>query len=116
MPEEVESSYKSDALASLPQFPGEDVLAHAGSQWLEQAEARLTKAGLLTVAQGNDPNATAAIIDVDLSSLPPLPHDHRDFSRREETRIKIANQNASNAARGWLQSNCTSKAEVLLPC
>ena len=27
---------------ALPEFPGEDFLAHAGSQWIEQAEARLT--------------------------------------------------------------------------
>ena len=45
----------SKSRLELPQFPGEDFLAHAGTQWLEQAEARLASAGLLAVAEGDDP-------------------------------------------------------------
>ena len=42
----------SSAVA-LPEFPGEDVLAHEGAVWIEQAEARFGP--LLAVAQGQPP-------------------------------------------------------------
>ena len=59
----------SNDTRSLPQFPGEDFLAHAGTQWLEKAEARLAAMSLLVVAQGHDPPAARCIVDVDLSAL-----------------------------------------------
>ena len=83
----------------FPQFPGEDVLAHAGSQWKEAAETRLSTMKLLHVAQGGLPPSVLEIIDVDLTSLPSLPEGHRDFHRREETRIKVMTQNKSNDQR-----------------
>ena len=73
---------------SLPDFPGEDFLAHAGTQWLESAEAKLAGKQLLAVAQGHEPPAVKCIVDIDLSELPTLPTSHRDHDRREETRIK----------------------------
>ena len=42
----------TDKLA-LPAFPGEDLLAHEGTLWIEQAEARFGT--LLAVAQGHPP-------------------------------------------------------------
>ena len=56
--------------AALPQFPGEEFLAHAGSQWKEKAENRLIAAGLLEVARGGIPASLAKIVDIDLSALP----------------------------------------------
>ena len=53
--------------ASFPAFPGEDFLAHAATQYREQAEARLATMGLLTVCDGMQPPAAKAIIDIDLS-------------------------------------------------
>ena len=49
----------------LPQFPGEDFLAHTAALWREQAEARLAKRGLLMVAQGQEPASAKCIIDID---------------------------------------------------
>ena len=49
-------------IVQLPQFPGDDFLAHDATAWLEQAEPRLGK--LLAVAQGQQPAAAAAIIDI----------------------------------------------------
>ena len=86
-------------IVQLPQFPGDDFLAHDATAWLEQAEPRLGK--LLAVAQGQQPAAAAAIIDIDLGDLPELPHDHRDFQRRLETRIKVQAQNDANAMKRW---------------
>ena len=80
----------------LPQFPGEDFLAHEGSLWLEAAEARLAARKLLAVANGSPPPGAKAIIDVDLTSLPPLPPTHRDYNRRLETRIKVQTTNREN--------------------
>ena len=87
----------SRSIVELPAFPGEEFLAHAGTQWLELAEARLAAAKLLAVAQGHAPPATTCIIDVDLADLPMLPESHRDHVRRLETRIKIEAQNKANA-------------------
>ena len=69
---------KSGADSALPDYPGEDFLAHSGSHWLELAEARLTTAGLLHVANGYPPHSVGQIIDVDLTALPMLPIGHRD--------------------------------------
>jgi len=68
----------------FPQFPGEDFLAHTATQYLEAAEARFAKLKLLAVAEGHDPPAVKAIIDVDLDSIPELPQSHRDYHRRME--------------------------------
>ena len=48
---------------------------------MEQAEPRHGR--LLAVAQGQIPAAAAQIIDIDVSSLPELPQDHRDYQRRD---------------------------------
>ena len=60
----------TDKLA-LPAFPGEDLLAHEGTLWIEQAEARLGT--LLAVAQGHPPARNARLVDIDLTALPLLP-------------------------------------------
>ena len=70
---------------SLPEFPGEDFLAHNGSQWLEAAEARLIGRALLAVANGELPASVKQIIDIDLTTLPPLPTTHPGHERRLET-------------------------------
>ena len=49
------------------------------------------------VAQGHEPAAASAIRDIDLGSLPELPLEHRDYHRRQETRIKVKAQNDANA-------------------
>ena len=88
---------KSDSQRSFPVVPGELCLAHAGSQYKEQAETRLANLGLLAVAQGFDPPNVKCIVDVDLDDLPELPHDHKEYQRRHETRIKVKTQNRANA-------------------
>ena len=83
-------------MEEFPQFPGEEFFAHAGSQWVEMAEVRLTKRGLLAVAQGHDPPTVTSIVDIDLTELPELPQSHRDHHRRLEARTKIRTQNVAN--------------------
>lgn len=81
----------------LPQFPGEDFLAHQGTAWWEQAEAVLSLHGLLAVANGHEPEACQAIVDVDLNLLPALPVTDREHNRRHEKRIFAMAQNKANA-------------------
>jgi len=81
----------------FPQYPGDDVHAHAAKQYQEAVEARWAKRGLLATANGGYPAAANAIIDIDLNELPPLPVGDRDHNRRKEARIKIKAQNESNA-------------------
>ena len=81
----------------FPQCPGEDVHAHAATQYVEAVEARWAARGLLVVANGGTPAAARAIVDIDLTMLPSLPVASRDHHRREEARIKVMAQNASNA-------------------
>ena len=96
-------SDRKDTLSGLsshiafPQFPGENVHAHAATQYKEAAKARFAARNLLVVANGGTPAAARAIVDVDLTELPELPVDNRDYSRRLETRIKIKATNAANA-------------------
>ena len=86
----------------LPQYPGEDVLAHAGQQWLEQAKPRLADAGLLAVAEGHDPPDVECIVDVDLVLLPSLPISHKEYRirrlRRENSRYTSAARDGSRDA------------------
>ena len=96
-PSKIKSRENSTNEFDLPQFPGEDFLAHAGAQWKEQAEARLAKRHLLTVAQGQQPSSAKCIIDVDLSAMPELSVTHRDYQRRLEIRTRTLSQNAANA-------------------
>ena len=84
-------------VGDFPQFPGEDFLAHAATQFQEQAEARLANRGLLAVAEGHPPTAVKCIVDVDLTALPELPPSHRDYHRRLESRTKVEAQNTANA-------------------
>ena len=93
---EASKSTKSTPL-DFPQCPGEDVHAHAATQFLEAVEARWAARGLLVVANGGSPAAAKAIVDVDLALLPALPPTHRDFNRREEARIKVMASNSANA-------------------
>ena len=81
----------------FPQCPGEDLHAHAATQFVEAVEARWAARGLLVVADGGKPAAAKAIVDVDLAQIPALAPGSRDFHRREEARIKVMAQNASNA-------------------
>ena len=53
---------------ALPQFPGEDFLAHAGKHYKEQLDARLAEIGLLPVAQGFEPDSVKFLKDYDLSA------------------------------------------------
>jgi hypothetical protein len=85
----------------LPEFPGENFLAHQGSQWLESAEAIMAAAQLIAVAKGFPPQSTACIVDVDLDDLPALPASHRDYERRLEARTKVQAQNKANHEKRW---------------
>ena len=89
-------STKNSAAADFPQYPGENFHAHAGAQYKEESDARLTALGLKAVAQGHDSAGVKAIIDTDLSMLPTLPASHKDYYRNMETRLKIETQNAAN--------------------
>ena len=84
----------------LPDFPGQDFLAHAGQQWLEQAEARLAQAHLLSVARGGEPRAIKTIIDTPM--LPELDPSDREFSRRVEYNMKAQTQNQSNYEKKYI--------------
>ena len=100
-PDKSKNHQNSTSEFELPQFPGEDFLAHAAAQWKEQAEARLAKRHLLTVAHGQEPASAKCIIDVDLTALPMLPVGHREYHRRMETRIKTETQNTANAEKRY---------------
>ena len=63
---------------------------------MDLAKPILAKMKLLAVASGQMPAAAAMIKDFDLTKLPSLPHTHRDYTRREETRIKYQSQNEAN--------------------
>ena len=82
--------------ADFPDFPGEDFLAHLGSQYKEHAIARLAARSLLIVAQGGTAPEAEKIVDIDITLLPELPAGHRDYNRRQEARIKIMAQNQAN--------------------
>ena len=84
---------------SIPQCPGEDIHAHAATQYLDAIQARWAARGLQSVADGGDPSAAKAIVDIDLSSIPELPVGDRDHNRRKEIRIRYSAQNKSNAER-----------------
>ena len=63
---------------------------------MENATAKLGDLKLLAVANGRDHPTAACIVDVDLATLPELPPEHRDYSRRVETRSRMIAQNESN--------------------
>ena len=87
--------------ATFPLFPGEDFLAHAASQYRENAETALAARELLAVANNLEHPNVKCIIDVDLSALPALDAAHRDHNRREEYRIKVEAQNRANAEKRY---------------
>ena len=96
------SHSKQSGNLELPNFPGEDPLKHAGTEWKEGAEARLAGAGLLAVANGGYSPAAAEIIDIPLDEIPALPVGDRDYQRRLELRIiriRVQVENARNEER-----------------
>ena len=116
----------SDPNAFLPTFPGEDSLAHEGTQFMEDAKASMSAKGLMAVAEGEMPASALCIIDVSLDDLPKLPASHRDAARREEKRISVKAQNQANALKrelltfeawtqlfGALKTSTAAKAPVL---
>ena len=48
--------------SDFPQYPGEEVLSHAGTLYREKAEARFASLGLLAAAEGHQSEATKAIV------------------------------------------------------
>ena len=86
----------STTIGELPEYPGSDFLAHNAATWLENTTAKLGYLKLLAVANGRDHPTAACIVDVDLTTLPELPPEHRDYSRRVEARSRILAQNESN--------------------
>ena len=117
----------SHARSALKEFPHESfILAHAATQWKEDAEATLAGLKLLAVAQGGNHPEAEAIIDVDLSEHPELDLTHRDYCRRMEFRSKVIAQNKSNALKrqrimleAWtelytLLKKCTEKTAPVL--
>ncbi len=96
-----EKGHDKGNVTKFPIFPGENFLAHAGAQYLENAETAFALRGLLAAAQGQPPESTASIVDIDLATLPELPVAHRDHERRKESRIRVAAQNQANAARRY---------------
>ena len=80
----------------LPPFPGEDPHLHEAVEWWQNAETRISAARLAEIAKGDEPLAARRLPITDLSTLPPLPEDHRDHERRNELRILKDAQNESN--------------------
>ena len=95
---------RNNSAFELPDFPGEDFLAHTGTQWLETARAKLAGCKLLAVAERQPPPANNAIIDVDLAQLPLLPPGHRDYERRLEARTKVVAQNRANDQKRFMNT------------
>lgn len=83
-----------DKSEGFPAFPGEDALAHAGTQWKESARSYLAARKLLGVANGAMPPGVGGIVDEPL--LPALPEHDRNYHRRLEHRNRISTQNESN--------------------
>ena len=79
-------SKKPDSATLLKDFPGEDFLSHAGTQWKEHAVAKLAEAKLLAVARGHEPPAVKLIQDIDLFDFPELPRTDRGLSFEQERR------------------------------
>ena len=110
----------------LPEFPGEDPRQHLGTQWKEEADNRLAGAGLLTVANGGAPVEVAQIIDYPLDSIPDLPWGDKEYSRRQEARLKVQIDNERNrekragkTMRAWAElyravKTCTEKTAPML--
>ena len=69
--------------ATFPLFPGEDFLAHAASQYKENAETALAARELLAVANNLEHPNVKCIIDIDLEALPDRSHDVGWLKRRE---------------------------------
>ena len=95
---------KHTASGVFPTFPGEDFLAHAGSQYKEQAEARLAARSLLAVAQGDYPPSVKSIVDVDLSTLPELPYQWSIVTIRADRR---------HALRSWRRTQPTVRNDTI---
>jgi hypothetical protein len=110
----------------LPDFPGEQVLAHEGNAWIIAATVKLAPHELIVVAETGVPPAARAIVDTDLSDYPELPANHPQYERRKSERKKFITQNEANVEqrarvtlRAWttlfesLRSCCVSKASLL---
>ena len=81
----------------LPQFPGEDFLAHAGALHKEKLDARLGDLGLMPVALGFEPESIQGLKDYDLSVIPILPDSHPQYYRNQIERMKLQTHNEANA-------------------
>ena len=82
--------------ATLQKFPGENPILHESVQWWESTQIRLAVAGLIKTANGQAPDEALLIIDTDMSELPVLDVNHRDFERRNEVRLMEKKRNAVN--------------------
>ena len=60
MPDDAKPTTATNS-ATLKQFPGEELLAHEGIQWMEHAEAIFAKEKLLSVINGEDPPAAKRV-------------------------------------------------------
>ena len=78
----------------LPKIKSEYPLRHDANAWVKVAKNNLGP--LLAVAEGQTPGSARRIIDVDLSLIPALPADNRDFERRNEVRLRARLQNEKN--------------------
>ena len=90
----------------LPKIKSENPLRHDADPWVKIA--RNTLGPLLAVAEGQTPGSARRIIDIDLSLIPPLAEEHRDFERRNEVRLRARLQNEKNQLDRFLSSSCRS--------
>ena len=101
------------AKIELPDFPGEQVLAHEGNAWIIAATVRLAPHELIVVAETGVPPAARAIVDTDLSDYPELPSSHPQYERRKSERKRFITQNEANveqrALRAWTTQNPTPR-------
>ena len=80
------STTASNEAISFPVLAGETVKKHEARKYKEAVEHNLAAEGLLVVYRGHLPAEAEAIVDV--TELPTLDVNHRDFQRRQEYNLK----------------------------
>ena len=89
------AAIQGDDSGPLPKLTGEGLRMHDAVQYWEAVQSALSGLGLLSVAQGMDPDDVAKYPIVNLSEIPALPRDDPGHHRRHEARVKQKTQNIS---------------------
>ena len=93
------ASRVSTRVVTLPDLPGEDLLAHQGIAWEQSAITKLAPHELVAVAETGVPPSIAEIIDTPLDDYPLLAADDSYYERRNAERSKIRKEHRANVER-----------------